>query len=286
MSQAKKYIIGGVAAAALAGAAYFSFGGGTNGDNSESADKTVTVGIMSGSKEDDQIWDVISKNAKDDYGITITFKKFTDYSQPNKALADGEVDVNAFQHYAFLNDWNEANDTDLVSIGDTQISPIRLYSQQVTSVDDIEDGATIVVPNDTTNETRALYVLKNAGLIDLDSGLTTATIKDIKGNDKNLTIKEVDAAQTARSLGDVAGAVINGNYAATAGLTKDDAIFTEPVNKDSQQWINIIAARSEDKDKQVLKDLVKAYQQDNVKQAIEDAYPDGNSIPAWDIELK
>jgi D-methionine transport system substrate-binding protein len=285
MSQAKKYIIGGVAAVALAGAAYFSFGG-ANNTSGESTDKTVTVGIMSGSKEDDQIWNVISQNAKDDYGVTIEFKKFTDYSQPNKALADGEVDVNAFQHYAFLNDWNKANDTDLVAIGDTQISPIRLYSQQVTSVDDIQDGATIVVPNDTTNETRALYVLKNAGLIDLDSGLTTATIKDIKGNDKNLKIKEVDAAQTARSLGDVAAAVINGNYAATAGLTKDDAIFTEPVNKDSQRWINIIAARNEDKDKQVLKDLVKAYQQDNVKEAIKEAYPDGNSIPAWDIELK
>jgi D-methionine transport system substrate-binding protein len=279
-----KYIVGGIAAIAIAGAAYLSFG--NHSDKKTADDKTVTVGIMTDTKQGQDIWKVISKTAKDKYGITVKFKTFTDYSQPNKALSDGEVDVNAFQHYAFLNDWNDKNKTDLVSIGDTVISPIRIYSHKAKDVKDIPNGSTIVVPNDATNESRSLYVLKNAGLISLKDGLTTATVKDITSNPKNLKIKEVDASQTARSLDDVGAAVINNNYATTAGLTNDDSIFTEPVNQDSHQWINVIAARKADKNKKILKEFVKAYQSQATKDAYEKAYPDGSTITAWDIKLK
>ena len=271
----KKWIISGIAVLAIAAVGYFSFG---NHDSKE--DKTITVGRMSATKQDDQVWDTIKKEAKDKYGITVKVKYFTDYSQPNKALTSGDVDVNAFQHYAFLDAYNKKNKTDIVSIGKTVISPIHLYSTTYKSVSDFQDGDTIVVPNDPSNESRALKVLKYAGLIDLKDG-DLVTVKDITKNPKNLKIKELSADQTARSINDVQGAVVNANYASTAKLSEKDAIFTEPLNKDSEKWVNLIAANKKDKNKKLYKDFVKAYQSDAVKKAINKAYGD-TSIPAWD----
>lgn len=263
---------------------------GLNNNKSETSDtksKVLNVGIMSGIKQDDIIWKSVSKTAKEKYGITLKFTTFTDYSQPNAALANGDIDVNAFQHYAFLAAYNKANGNTLVPVGKTFITPIHIYSTQVKSVSDIADGATIAVPNDASNESRALYVLQSAGLITLSvSGDTLATVKDIKTNPKKVVVKELDASQTARSLDSVAAAVINTNYATAANLTSDDSIFAEPVNKNSAQWINIIAAKKSDKDNEVIKDFVKAYQSDATKTAIKEAYPAGQEIPAWDLELK
>ncbi|KRM00331.1 D-methionine ABC transporter binding protein [Liquorilactobacillus satsumensis DSM 16230 = JCM 12392] len=261
-------------------AGYFSFGGGKS-----SQGQTVTVGIMSGSKQDDAIWKTVAKTAKDKYNITLKFKKFTDYSQPNKALTSGNVDLNAFQHYAFLDAWNKANKTNIVSIGKTIITPIRVYSKKIKNINQLANGDTIAVPNDATNESRALFVLKNAGLITLKPNTKLATVKSIEKNPKNLQIKELDASQTARSLSDVSAAVINGNYAQTAGINYKSAIYVEPVNKDSEQWINIIAANKKNKDKKAYKEVVKAYQTAATKKAIQKAY--GTSeLPAWDIKLK
>ena len=242
---------------------------------------------MTGTKEDDSIWQTVSKTAKDKYGITLKFTHFTDYTQPNTALKNGDIDLNAFQHYAFLKAWNKANNGNLVAIGDTVISPISVYSKQLKNISDIKEGGTIAVPNDASNESRALYVLKSAGLIKLDvSGQTLATVKDITSNPKNLVIKELDASQTARALDSVDAAVINNNYAVTAGLKKSDAIFTEPVNKDSQQWINIIVANKKDENNTVYKDVVKAYETEATKKTIAKAYPDKSTIPAWGLKLK
>ncbi|MDU4518226.1 MAG: MetQ/NlpA family ABC transporter substrate-binding protein, partial [Lactococcus lactis] len=161
------------------------------------------------------------------------------------------------------------------------------YSKSLKTLSDIKEGGTIAVPNDASNESRALYVLKSAGLIKLDvSGQTLATVKDITSNPKNLVIKELDASQTARALDSVDAAVINNNYAVTAGLKKADAIFTEPVNKDSQQWINIIVANKKDANSSVYKDVVKAYESEATKKAIAKAYPDKSTIPAWGLKLK
>lgn len=250
------------------------------------ADKTVNIGIMTGTKEDDTIWNTVAKTAKDKYNITLKFTHFTDYTQPNTALKNGDVDLNAFQHYAFLNAWNKANKGNLQAIGNTVISPIRIYSKKITSLNEIKDGDTIAVPNDASNESRALYVLKNAGLIGLDvSGDSLATVKDINSNPKNLAIKELDAAQTPRALDSVAAAVINDDFATTAKLTSKQAIFTEPVNKDSKQWINIIVANKKDVDNKLYKDVVKAYQTEATKKAIEKAYPDKSKIAAWGLDL-
>jgi ABC-type metal ion transport system, periplasmic component/surface antigen len=253
---------------------------------SKTASKTVNIGIMTGTKEDDSIWSTVSKTAKDKYGITLKFTHFTDYNQPNTALKNGDVDLNAFQHYAFLNAWNKANDGDLTAIGNTVISPIRIYSKKISSLSEIKSGDTIAVPNDASNESRSLYVLKNAGLIGLSvSGSTLATVKDINSNPKNLVIKELDAAQTPRTLDSIAAAVINDDFATTAKLTDKEAIYTEPVNKDSEQWINIIVANKKDVNNKIYKEVVKAYQTEATKKTIEKAYPDKTKIPAWGLKL-
>lgn len=283
----RNILIAAVVVVIIAVAAFFGLSHKSTNKTATSADKTVKIGVMTGTKEDDTIWNTVAKIAKDKYGITLKFTHFTDYTQPNTALKNGEIDLNAFQHYAFLNAWNKANKGTLTAIGDTVISPIRLYSKKLTSLDQIKDGDTIAVPNDASNESRSLYVLKAAGLIKLDvSGSTLATVKDISSNPKNLNIKELDAAQTPRALDSVAGAVINDDFATTANLTAKEAIFTEPVNKDSQQWINIIVANKKDVNNKVYKDVVKAYETSATKKAIEKAYPDKSKIPAWGLDLK
>ena len=128
-------------------AGYFSFV-----STHQQAAKTVTVGIMASSKADDKIWNSVAKTAKDKYGVTVKFRRFTDYNQPNKALQNGDVDLNAFQHKLFLQSWNKAHHTDIVSDGDTFITPIRVYSNKYKSIKDLPDGATIAVPNDQLKE--------------------------------------------------------------------------------------------------------------------------------------
>ena len=173
------------------------------GNSEKKADNATTIKIAtvnrSGSEE--KRWDKIQELVKKD-GITLEFTEFTDYSQPNKATADGEVDLNAFQHYNFLNNWNKENGKDLVAIADTYISPIRLYSglngsdNKYTKVEEIPANGEIAVPNDATNESRALYLLQSAGLIKLDvSGTALATVANIKENPKNLKIIELPSDQ-------------------------------------------------------------------------------------------
>ena len=179
----------------IAVAAFFTFG-----HKKTEAKKTVTVGVVGQTNQDEKIWNQVKKTAKEKYGVTVKVKSFTDYNQPNKALQEGEIDLNSFQHKAFLNAWNKANKGTLVPIGNTVIAPIRLYSYKYKNINELPKNATIAVPNDASNESRALYVLKNAGLISFKKGTgKLATIADIEKNPKNLTIKELGAEQTARS---------------------------------------------------------------------------------------
>lgn len=247
--------------------------------------KTVTVGVVGQTSQQEKIWDQVNKTAQKKYGITVKTKNFSDYNQPNKAVKNGDIDLNAFQHTAFLNAWNKANKGGVVSIGKTVIAPIRLYSKKYKSIKDLPDGATIAVPNDASNESRALYVLKNAGLITFKKGTgKLATIADIDKNTKNLKIKELSAEQTARSLNDVDAAVVNNTYATPAGLGKKQTIYVEPLNKDSEQWINIIAAKKGDANKKEYKDVVKAFQTPQVKKLYKKYYGDTEKT-AWDLNL-
>ena len=275
----RNIIIWSVVALIVVIAGYFSFI-----RPQQQAKRTVTVGIMAGSKQDDEIWNSVSKTAKDKYNVTLKFKRFTDYNQPNKALENGDVDLNAFQHKLFLQTWNKAHKTDLVSLGDTFITPIRLCSKQYKSVKEIPNGGTIAVPNDASNESRALFALKNAGLIDLKKGTKLATVSSISKNPRDLKIKELAADQTARSLDNVDAAVVNTNYAQAAGLNYKSAIFVEPVNKDSKQWVNIIAVKGSEKNNKIYKDVVRAYQTEKTKREIKKLYGTAE-IPAWDLNF-
>ena len=265
----------------IAVAAFFTFG-----HKKTEAKKTVTVGVVGQTNQDEKIWNQVKKTAKEKYGVTVKVKSFTDYNQPNKALQEGEIDLNSFQHKAFLNAWNKANKGTLVPIGNTVIAPIRLYSYKYKNINELPKNATIAVPNDASNESRALYVLKNAGLISFKKGTgKLATIADIEKNPKNLTIKELGAEQTARSLNDVDAAVVNNTYAIPAKLGDKQTIYTEPLNKDSEQWINVIVANKKDKDNEAYKAVVKSYQTEAVKKLIHKAY--GNSeVTAWNLKLK
>lgn len=265
----------------IAVVAFFTFG-----HKKTEAKKTVTVGVVGQTNQDEKIWNQVKKTAKEKYGVTVKIKNFTDYNQPNKALQNGEIDLNSFQHKAFLNAWNKANKGTLVPIGNTVIAPIRLYSYKYKNINELPKNATIAVPNDASNESRALYVLKNAGLISFKKGTgKLATIADIDKNPKDLKIKELGAEQTARSLNDVDAAVVNNTYAIPAKLGNKQTIYTEPLNKDSEQWINVIVANKKDKDNEAYKAVVKSYQTDAVKKLIHKAY--GNSeVTAWNLKLK
>lgn len=237
---------------------------------------TVKVGIMS---SDEEIWKPIAEKLKKE-NINLELKEFSDYNTPNKALTDHQIDLNAFQHYNFLNSWNKAHKTDLVAIGETYIAPLNLYSTKIKSLKQIKKGDEITVPNDATNEGRALNVLEEAGLITLKKNVTLPTVKDIVKNPKNLKITELESDQTARSLADATAAVVTNDVSANAGLKLSDAIYKETVNERSKQWINIIAANKKDKNNKVYKKVVKAYQTAATAKAIAKVYK-GTAEPVW-----
>ena len=227
---------------------------------------------------------------KENAGVKLEYTQFTDYSQPNQALLDGDVDINAFQHYNFLENWNKEKGADLVSVADTYIAPIRLYSgtkdgkNKYTDVKNIPENGTIAVPNDATNESRALYLLESAGLIKLDvKGNELATVANIKENKKNLTISELDASQTPASLTSADAAVVNNTFVREAGIDYKKALFKEEANENSKQWYNLIAAKADWKksDKaDAIEKIIKAYHTDEVKKVIEES-SDGMDQPVW-----
>ena len=250
---------------------------------------TLTVGVMTMTDSDKERWDKREELLKKE-NIKLKFKEFTDYSQPNKALKNGEIDINSFQHYNFLNNWNKENKGDLVTVAETYISPINLFSgtengkAKYSSAKEIPNGGQIAIPNDATNESRALYVLQDAGLIKLNvSGDELATVKNIKSNPKNLDIKEVDASQTARNLASVDAAVVNNSYAVPAKIDFKTSLYKEKVNEGSKQWINIIAAQKnwkKSKKAAAIKKLIKAYHTDAVKKVIKKTAK-GVDEPVW-----
>jgi len=250
------------------------------GCSGQNKDQTVKVGI---NPSDAPIWKVVQKNVKSQ-GIDLKIVQFNDYNQPNTALVQGEVDINAYQHTDFLNSWNKAHKADLVSIGKTVIQPMALYSHKITKLSDLKDGDKIAIPNDASNEARALQLLEANGVLKLDDSVTLPSTKNIKENKLNLKFTTLDAAQTARSLDDVDAAVVNGNVANDAKLNPKKAVVTEKINKNSIPWINIIVAQKKNKDNKTYKKVVKAFQSESVAKEIKKVYG-GNEIPAWNAKL-
>lgn len=216
-----------------------------------------------------------------DKGYQLDIQEFNDYVQPNLALENKELDANYFQHITYLNDFNKEKGTHLVSAGDIHYEPFGIYAGKTKSLDALKDGATISVPNDTTNEARALLLLQDQGLIKLKDGAgITATKNDITENKKNLKIQEIEAAQTARSLPDVDLAVINGNYAIAGGLKVADALAAEAdTSLAATAYVNVIAVRDGDENNPGIKALVEVLRSDDIKKYIEDTYA-GAVVPA------
>ena len=215
-------------------------------------------------------------------GYELEIKEYVDYIQPNLALESGDLDANYFQHLPYLESFNKENGTNLVSAGAIHYEPFGIYAGKTTSLDELQDGATIAVPNDTTNEARALLLLEAQGLIKLkeDAGLT-ATKNDIVENPKNLQLYEVEAAQLPRVIGDVDVAVINGNYAIEAGYKVSDALAVEASDSlAATTYGNVVAVRAGEENDPAIQALIEALTSDEVKAFIESTY-DGAVVPLF-----
>lgn len=218
----------------------------------------IRIGVVGAS---DPYWETFEEAAAEE-GIEVEIVDFTDYAQPNPALSAGELDLNQFQHLVYLADYNVANDDDLTPIGATAIYPLGLYSTQHTSVEDIPDGATVAVPDDASNQARALVILQSAGLIELsDGGTIFSDLSDIDTAASRVQVTALAADFTATSLQDVAAAVINNDFVEKAGLDFDDAIAQDdPSDPNALPYVNVFVARAEDKDDEDYRKLVEIYQ--------------------------
>ncbi|MCU9613115.1 MetQ/NlpA family ABC transporter substrate-binding protein [Caldibacillus lycopersici] len=245
---------------------------------SDSDTKKIKLAI---SGTDTRMWDYVAEKAKKE-GIDIEIVSFNDYVLPNTALAEGEVNVNAFQTVAYFDQFIKEHDLDLVPLATTVIAPMAIFSDKVEDVADIPEGGEIAIPNDPSNGGRALLLLQEAGLITLADDYTNQLRNvetDIVDNPKNLKITPVVAAQTPRVLPDVAASVINNGIANDAGLNPlNDSIFHE--DDTATDYINIIAVRAEDKDDETLKRIGELFQEDDTAEFIEKEY-DGTLIPTF-----
>ncbi|MFF8969375.1 MetQ/NlpA family ABC transporter substrate-binding protein [Streptomyces sp. NPDC014995] len=219
-----------------------------------------------------EILTYVKDNLAKKAGLDLEVKEFTDYVTPNTATEDGSVGANYFQNQPYLDDFNKKNGTHVVPVVTVHLEPLGLYSNKVKSVDDLKSGATVAVPNDTVNEARALKLLAANGLITLKDGAgNSATPADITKNPKNLEFKELEAAQTPRSLNDVDAAVVNGNYAIEADLKPaEDALVLESA-KDNP-YGNFLAVKEGNEDDPRVKKLAKLLTSAEVKKFIEDTY--------------
>ena len=240
--------------------------------NTVDSDKVITVGATPTPHA--EILNA-AKDALEAEGYTLKVVEFTDYVQPNTALVDGDLDANYFQHTPYLNNFNKENGTDLVAAFDMHYEPFGIYAGKVSAIADLKDGDESDIPNDGSNETRALLLLQDAGLIKLKDGIdptSDATKLDITENPKNLDIQEIAAEQLPRSLADVDLAVINGNYALQADLNAaEDSLITE--NPDyAKVYVNVVACRSGEENSDKIQALKKAMQSDDVKKYVDETY--------------
>ncbi|MDD5925819.1 MAG: MetQ/NlpA family ABC transporter substrate-binding protein [Ellagibacter isourolithinifaciens] len=245
-----------------------------------SNDKTITVAATPSPHA--EILNDAVKPLLEKEGYTLEVKEFTDYVQPNTVTEEGEVDANYFQHITYLNNFNEEKGTHLVSVADVHYEPFGLYPGKTKSLDALADGATVAVPNDATNEARALLLLQDAGLITLkdDAGIN-ATVNDIVSNPKNLQLKEVEAATVPNIVADVDIACINGNYAIPAGFKTADALATESATSlAAEAYANVLVVKDGNQDSDKIKALVKALTSDEVRTYINDTYA-GAVVPVF-----
>ncbi|CAH0118337.1 MULTISPECIES: MetQ/NlpA family ABC transporter substrate-binding protein [unclassified Paenibacillus] len=247
-------------------------------ENGSAAEQTVTLTVGASPTPHGDMLKHIQAQLEQE-GVKLEIKEFTDYILPNTQLAEKGLDANFFQHQPYLDEQNEKNGTDLVSVVAVHVEPFGAYSKKVSSVEEIPDGAKVAIPNDPTNGGRALILLAKNGLITLkDDTNITSTVADITENPKNLQIIELEAAMLPRQLDEVDVALINTNYALEAGLVPTkDALFIED---QESPYANILVARPDNKDSDAMKKLAAALTSDDMKKFIEETY-EGSIVPAF-----
>lgn len=273
--------VAGLGAVALAGCSNGGTGTAAGSSaGSTAASTTLTVGA-SPTPHAQILTDFAAPKLKDQ-GIELKVKEYTDYIQPNKDTTSGAIDANYFQHINYLNNYNKENKTDLVSVGAIHYEPFGIYAGKSKDLSNIADGATIAVPNDPTNEGRALLLLEQEGIIKLkDSKNLESTPNDIAENPHNVQFQEVEAAAVPRTLQSVDFAVINGNYAIEAGYHVKDALAHEKAGTAAvNEYANIICTTKEKEDDTSIKALVKVLQSDDFKKYLEENFGE-DVLPAF-----
>lgn len=262
-------VVAGLALALTACAADADDSGAAGATDDATTTTPVVVGVV-GASEDH--WRLFEEKAAE-AGIDVEIVDFTEYSLPNPALTEGELDLNQFQHILYLAQYNVEAGEDLVPVGATAVYPLGLYSREYESVEDIPEGAVIAVPNDPTNLARALLVLQDAGLIALrDGGSAFSTEADVIADESRVTVTPVDAQQTALALDSVAASIINNDFLADAGIDPESVLYADDAGSDAARpYINIWAARAEDADDPRLAQLVEIYSGEEVQAALQAA---------------
>lgn len=247
---------------------------------------TIKLGVVGSIYED--LWAPAQEALKDE-GVDLEIVQFSDYVTPNNALANGEIDLNAFQHRIYLQSEIDNYGYEIQNIGNTFIIPLNLYSQKVSSVEELKDGDTVAIPDDLTNGGRALKVLEAAGLINLkDSAGFNPTVDDIESYNVGIKIEELKANVIPSTLADVTAAVVNGNYALDFGLKTDEAIYKDTVLDVEEYW-NLIAARTADLDDPdkvaAFEKVVKAFQSPETEKVFNETYGGYFIKVGWDQDL-
>ncbi|AMM12002.1 MetQ/NlpA family ABC transporter substrate-binding protein [Streptomyces albidoflavus] len=273
----RKTLLTAAAGALTLGLTLTACGSGSGPDDASGAEGPLVVGATP--TPAGEILEYVRKNLAKDAGLDLDVKEFTDYVLPNTALQEGTLDANLYQHKPYLDEFNQSKGTELVALDEIYLPPTGVYSEKVKDIADLRKGATVAVPNDVTNEGRALNLLAEEGLIELKKGAgADASPSDIAKNPKNITIKELDPAQLPRSLSDVDAAAINNNFALDAGLSpREDAILLEEA-KDNP-YNNVLAVKKGNENDPRVKKLAKLLTSPEVKKFIEDTYK-GSVIPA------
>lgn len=246
----------GALAALAIGASLTLLAGCAGGAGGE--DETVKIGVVGAS---DPYWADYTEAAAEE-GITIEVVDFAEYTQPNPALTNGDIDINQFQHLVYLADYNVSSGEDLTPIGATAIYPLGLYSTKVTDIADLGKGDTVAIPNDASNLARALLVLESADLVTLkDGGSIFTTLDDVDTDKSKVTVTALEASLTATSLPDVDAAIINNDFVEKAGLKFEDALIKDdPADESALPYVNVFATRAEDKDNETYAKLVEIFQ--------------------------
>lgn len=250
----------------------------TSCGNKKSSDPNhIKVGVSSGPEY--VIAEAAKKVAKEKYGLEVELVQFSDYIMPNTALDQGDIEANVFQTKPFLEEQTTNRGYKFVIVGNTFVYPMAAYSKKIKSLDELKDGSVVVIPNDASNNSRALLLLQKVGLIKLKEGATSPRLVDIIENPKNLEILELEAPQLPRVLDDakVSLSIINNNFAGQAGLLLKDAVFAE--DKESP-YVNLIVTREENKDSDKIKKFVESYQSEEVEKVAADVFKDG-AVKGW-----